>query len=381
MAGSRTPGPMRRIPEVHDLNDGTMIRAPSPQPGSIGTKAASIAAPSVPQVLHTRRKKAIKTNLQILRQGSRGPEVAKLQRQLNVRLKPSPQLAVDGDFGPLTHQAVLQYQKGIGIGVDGVVGKHTWYRLLKGEEAHVLPVSVPKTPPTSGADAKPKSPVAIQPSGGAFSGGGGHFRGHGASGSWDAPGTGSWGTEAATVWEWPLEDKFAEVLRLTKQKLPPDMQNEFAAILTPTNIAITAATLAVWAGSHFFGVGVAIDIALLLLGSFFIGWQIGKVAQDLADFLSITCGAVVPEDLDQAASHLASAIAVMTVAVFIALLGKVAGKAAGKLKKGGGAAEGKPPSPKPVEKPLPKPVEKPVTEPVLSTAQKSALAKFDKKAS
>lgn len=61
----------------------------------------------------------------VLRQGSEGPEVASLQEALNERLKPSPELDVNGVFGPRTEAAVKQFQEQAGIGVDGVVGPHT----------------------------------------------------------------------------------------------------------------------------------------------------------------------------------------------------------------------------------------------------------------
>jgi hypothetical protein len=86
---------------------------------------------------------------QELRQGSRGLEVQRLQRQLNARSLPSPGLRVDGIFGPVTHQAVLQYQHGLSLPADGIAGKRTWYHLLKKEKA-VVPGASTSTPlPTS----------------------------------------------------------------------------------------------------------------------------------------------------------------------------------------------------------------------------------------
>jgi len=35
-------------------------------------------------------------------------------------------LVVDGHFGPLTHNRVLQYQRWNGLAVDGIVGPRTW---------------------------------------------------------------------------------------------------------------------------------------------------------------------------------------------------------------------------------------------------------------
>jgi serine-type D-Ala-D-Ala carboxypeptidase (penicillin-binding protein 5/6) len=46
-----------------------------------------------------------------LKQGDRGPAVEGLQRLLNARLAPSPELDVDGDFGDATRSAVLRFQR------------------------------------------------------------------------------------------------------------------------------------------------------------------------------------------------------------------------------------------------------------------------------
>ncbi|HSN59206.1 MAG TPA: peptidoglycan-binding protein, partial [Clostridiaceae bacterium] len=37
----------------------------------------------------------------------------------------------DGIFGPVTENAVISFQKRLGIMVDGVVGQQTWGNLLK----------------------------------------------------------------------------------------------------------------------------------------------------------------------------------------------------------------------------------------------------------
>ena len=38
----------------------------------------------------------------------------------------------DGDFGTNTYKAVIVYQKQNGLEADGIVGKNTWNKLLKG---------------------------------------------------------------------------------------------------------------------------------------------------------------------------------------------------------------------------------------------------------
>lgn len=74
--------------------------------------------------------------LPLLGWGARGPYVTEAQRLLNRLSRPSPQLAEDGRFGPLTHSAVLTYQQRTALRVDGLVGPHTWQALLQGRPAH-----------------------------------------------------------------------------------------------------------------------------------------------------------------------------------------------------------------------------------------------------
>lgn len=56
-----------------------------------------------------------------LKRGSRGAEVKTLQGKLN--------LMADGIFGPLTEEAVKEFQKRKGLTADGVVGARTWAAL------------------------------------------------------------------------------------------------------------------------------------------------------------------------------------------------------------------------------------------------------------
>lgn len=68
-----------------------------------------------------------------LEYGSTGPAVAELQRDFN-RIFPSYPglpLAVDEDFGPATELAIREFQRRVGLEVDGEVGPLTWAQLNK----------------------------------------------------------------------------------------------------------------------------------------------------------------------------------------------------------------------------------------------------------
>ena len=56
--------------------------------------------------------------METIRKGSKGATVETLQRLLQIK--------VDGDFGPATEKAVMQFQKSKGLVADGVVGNKTW---------------------------------------------------------------------------------------------------------------------------------------------------------------------------------------------------------------------------------------------------------------
>lgn len=58
----------------------------------------------------------------MIKKGSRGEKVKELQTLLH--------LQVDGIFGPLTEEAVKQFQRDNGLVADGIVGQKTWEKLL-----------------------------------------------------------------------------------------------------------------------------------------------------------------------------------------------------------------------------------------------------------
>jgi hypothetical protein len=67
----------------------------------------------------------------LLKKGSKGSEVKKIQKLLNSRLKPSPKLSENGDFDAATEEAVKAFQKQERLKPDGIVGKNTLGALSK----------------------------------------------------------------------------------------------------------------------------------------------------------------------------------------------------------------------------------------------------------
>jgi hypothetical protein len=63
----------------------------------------------------------------ILRRGDTGPDVLLLQTRLT---QLGWTLDSDGDFGPLTEQAVIAFQQSRGLEMDGIVGPSTWNALF-----------------------------------------------------------------------------------------------------------------------------------------------------------------------------------------------------------------------------------------------------------
>lgn len=60
-----------------------------------------------------------------LKQGDSGRPVEDLQRALNARLDPSPDLSVDGEYGPATESAVLRFQAANGLPANGQADART----------------------------------------------------------------------------------------------------------------------------------------------------------------------------------------------------------------------------------------------------------------
>ncbi|MEZ6133029.1 MAG: serine hydrolase [Planctomycetaceae bacterium] len=69
------------------------------------------------------------TDRSILKLGDFGRTVEAVQRTLNARSEPSPDLSIDGDYGPATQAAVIQFQTAHKLPPTGKVESDTWVAL------------------------------------------------------------------------------------------------------------------------------------------------------------------------------------------------------------------------------------------------------------
>jgi len=95
-----------------------------------------------------------------LRFGSSGLNVRTMQNYLNTirTVYPSiPQLAVDGDFGSATRDAVIEFQRIFGLTPDGVIGPVTWNAIV--ERYGLISAGKPTPPVTPPTTAYPGTPL------------------------------------------------------------------------------------------------------------------------------------------------------------------------------------------------------------------------------
>ena len=88
-------------------------------------QATSLANGDKPTVPHTQE-----ASFEVVKKGSKGPWVKKLQSALNrVAEASEPALKADGKFGPSTRSALISFQRQAGLDADGVAGYNTYQAL------------------------------------------------------------------------------------------------------------------------------------------------------------------------------------------------------------------------------------------------------------
>ncbi|KOC87362.1 hypothetical protein [Winslowiella iniecta] len=102
--------------------------------------------------------------------------------------------------------------------------------------------------------------------------------------------------------------------------LPEDIGKQLLVLISPTSLATMAATVVLWAGSHFIGIGEIADIILLVVGWAAVGGVAVEAGSKLCDFATKTYNAHDEADLDDAASDLAQAITLIGINTVMALM-------------------------------------------------------------
>lgn len=121
-------------------------------------------------------------------------------------------------------------------------------------------------------------------------------------------------------------DKLGEVLRRSLPLLRPEARAEIEKLIEPGTLALMAATVAVWAGAHFFAVGEVVDVILLIVGVALLGAAALDGARELVAF-GTTVNARTTADFDRAAHHLARAITIIGITTVMAVLLRKSAKA------------------------------------------------------
>lgn len=115
-------------------------------------------------------------------------------------------------------------------------------------------------------------------------------------------------------------DRIGEAMRRSLPLIPADARAIIESLLKPQTLAIIAATLVVWAGSHFFGVGEIVDIILLGVGVFALGFSVFEGADELLKFAKRAIDARTDQDFSQSGAHFARAVTLLGISTIQALL-------------------------------------------------------------
>jgi len=99
----------------------------------------------------------------LVRQGSKGADVRAIQDVLNFHIRRLTPLAVDGNFGPLTHARVVEFQKSNQLKPDGIVGPNTMLKLFEEEQLPITLVLVPQQASTIGGPQRGIQPPRLIP--------------------------------------------------------------------------------------------------------------------------------------------------------------------------------------------------------------------------
>lgn len=123
-------------------------------------------------------------------------------------------------------------------------------------------------------------------------------------------------------------EKTAEAVRLSLPLLPNEARATVLQMLEPASLIMVSSTVAIWAGSHFFGAGEIVDVVLAIVGVVALGFSVFDGAKSLYDFAATTLRAHSQQDLQKAANYFAQAVTILGVGTVQAVLLRGQGGAA-----------------------------------------------------
>lgn len=122
-------------------------------------------------------------------------------------------------------------------------------------------------------------------------------------------------------------DKLGEAMRRSLPYIPAGARSIVESLLRPETLAIVTGTLVVWAGSHFFGIGEIVDVILLGVGIFSLGFAVFEGAEALYNFTATAINASSDAELEKGAKYFSQAVAVLGIATIQAILLRGQGRA------------------------------------------------------
>lgn len=117
-----------------------------------------------------------------------------------------------------------------------------------------------------------------------------------------------------------FNEKMGEAMERSLPYLPDNAKEIVRSMIKPESLAFIGGTLAVWTGSHFFGVGEIVDVVLLILGIATVGFAVFEGAAEFFEFTKGSMNAKSDADLDAAAQHFARSVTLLGINTVQALL-------------------------------------------------------------
>jgi hypothetical protein len=117
-----------------------------------------------------------------------------------------------------------------------------------------------------------------------------------------------------------FSERLKKVIERTLPKVGPEVRAQLAALVQPQALAVMAIVLTAWVGSHAFGLGEIIDVIVAAVGVVAIGWAVFQGIDELYEFAKGAYQGRSDPEFEQAANHLAKAIAILGIQAVLAVL-------------------------------------------------------------